>query len=223
MCQRLVWSRSPHQNGLTPSGQPNQIGIQWIQENRGALLAAAFTLARAWFAAGCPSAPTPVVGGFEGWAVTLGGALHHAGVPGFLGNLDEMYDRMDPEAREWEAFLTALFEDLGEKPFTVAQLTARLESNAGLRGLLPTALVDDLGGRSAEFNRRLGQALAAQRGHRYGSRSLRVEQAGRESHAEVARWRVVAGTAGIPLSLPRIEIDPQPRYEGKNPADPRST
>ena len=37
------------------------------------------------------------IGSFEGWAEVMGGILQVAGVPGFLGNLQEMYEQADAE------------------------------------------------------------------------------------------------------------------------------
>lgn len=80
--------------------------IAWTLENRGHLVAALLTIARAWIVAGKPSAdPLPRLGGFQPWASTIAGMLQYVGVCGFLGNADQMTDAADDEAGEWAAFL----------------------------------------------------------------------------------------------------------------------
>jgi hypothetical protein len=45
------------------------------------------------------------LGSFETWSQTLGGILHVAGVPGFLGNLDDVMEASDSEGGSWRAFI----------------------------------------------------------------------------------------------------------------------
>ena len=70
--------------------------LAWVWQNRARLVAACLTLGRAWVAAGRPQ-HRKTIGSFEGWAEVMGGILEVAGVPGFLGNLKEMYERADAE------------------------------------------------------------------------------------------------------------------------------
>jgi hypothetical protein len=76
--------------------------LKWVNQHRGALLAAVFTIARAWFAAGKPLVELPTLGGYEEWSETIGAMLAYAGIPGFLENLEELYADIDDEATEWE-------------------------------------------------------------------------------------------------------------------------
>jgi hypothetical protein len=71
----------------------------WVTENRGRIIGALLTLTRAWFAAGQPPAKNPTIGGYESWCRTIGGILEHAGVPGFLDNLEGLYNGADEEPR----------------------------------------------------------------------------------------------------------------------------
>jgi hypothetical protein len=82
----------------------------WVRTNRGRLLSASLTLARAWFVAGCPRPKSPILGSFEEWCHVVGGILQWAGISGFLGNLDELYKQSDPTTIAWEAFLLALYQ-----------------------------------------------------------------------------------------------------------------
>ena len=45
----------------------------WTLEKRGELLCSLLTLARAWFAAGCPAPAIKPLGSFESWTVVMGG------------------------------------------------------------------------------------------------------------------------------------------------------
>jgi putative DNA primase/helicase len=69
---------------------------EWAAIHRAELVSAALTLARAWIAAGRPS-PSVSLGGFQHWARVVGGILEVATVPGFLTNLDELYEQADAE------------------------------------------------------------------------------------------------------------------------------
>ena len=65
--------------------------MSWVKKNRGELIWAALTLAKAWISAGCPE-PTGIklLGGFEEYRRVIGGILEVAGIKGFLGNADEL-------------------------------------------------------------------------------------------------------------------------------------
>ena len=65
----------------------------WVGGNRGEIIAALLTLARAWFSAGQPAPSTAVPGGYESWATVVGGILEHAGIAGFLSNLQNVYEK----------------------------------------------------------------------------------------------------------------------------------
>lgn len=56
--------------------------IRWVLDRRPALIRACLILARSWHNAGRPKDPELALGSFEGWCMTVGGILHHAG---FLG------------------------------------------------------------------------------------------------------------------------------------------
>ena len=81
--------------------------LAWVWQNRARLVAACLTLGRAWIAAGMPR-HQKTIGSFEGWAQVMGGILEVAGVPGFLGNLKEMYERADAEGGVWRGVRRAV-------------------------------------------------------------------------------------------------------------------
>jgi len=141
----------------------------WCSNNRGRILAAILTLARAWIVAGSPK-PTdmPRLGGYESWVRVVGGILAHADVRGFLDNLMELYDRNDAETPAWTSFAEVWYEIFQDKPVTGAQVMGELSHNKDFEAVLPidpphrdkkADNIDDPG-----FTRRLGKALAARDG-----------------------------------------------------------
>jgi ribosomal protein L34 len=59
--------------------------------------------------------------------------LASAGIDGFLGNLEEMYDHADEEGNQWETFLAAWQDCSSDDEMTVAQLVAAFCEGAGGR------------------------------------------------------------------------------------------
>jgi hypothetical protein len=166
--------------------------LAWVAEHRGELLWALLTLVRTWFAAGKPAAPVPALGGFEAWTRVVGGILAHAGLSGFLANLNALYEQADEEAGQWEAFLTAWESACGSEPLTVAELSAQIAKNAELAAALPDDLAEtSKTEKEANYRRRLGKALAKRAGVRYGESGVRLERADSDTHKKVNRWRIL--------------------------------
>ena len=90
--------------------------LDWTLKNRGELLAAILTLSRAWFSAGEPRAKVPQLAGYGEWTRVIGGILAHAGVKGFLENLNELYELVDDEGTQWATFLKVWFDEFQDKP-----------------------------------------------------------------------------------------------------------
>ncbi len=223
MPRRCYWIRldtqlaRPWQRPTEGFRHPNLLG--WVSENRGELLAALLTIARAWFVAGKPVAEVPPLGSFEAWARTVGGILAFAGVQGFLQNLDALYEQNDEESSEWEAFLFAWSEMFGEDTVTVADLCDTLlpgfggqqgladtgepvseEQAASLREALPGDLAEGL----EIEQKRAGTVSSGSAGTGFRRKlgkalakridvrygDLRLEKASGDAHAKVSRWRV---------------------------------
>jgi hypothetical protein len=168
--------------------------LSWVTKNRGRLIHAILTLARAWFAAGKPKAPNlPRLGSFEAWTETVGGMVAFAGIAGFLCNLAELYDEADAGGAEWEAFLRAWWEELNaDKPTTVADLTKVIGANDALRAALPGDLAEAFDKSSGSFSRKLGTALARRAGTRFGEDGLHIVRAGEFRRA--VRWKLELGS-----------------------------
>jgi len=178
---------------------PDLIG--WVGEQRGALVAAVLTLARAWFAAGRPRADVPRLGKYEAWCETIGGILAIADVEGFLGNLDQLYEQVDAEAPEWATFLRAWHTHYRATPITPTELTRTLRqaesvpifeegptTAALLREALPSDLADTFANPRISFERALGRALAKRADRRYADDGLRLRRGGTTGRS---LWRVV--------------------------------
>jgi len=101
--------------------------LSWATENRAALLGALLTLARSWYAAGRPEPALRPLGSFRQWTNMVGGILANAGIEGFLGNLDELYDVADEEGTEWDGFLHAWHDLWGDSGVVVADVFAAIE------------------------------------------------------------------------------------------------
>jgi hypothetical protein len=177
----------------------------WTRAHRGELLAALLTLARAWYLAGRPKPSLAPLGSYEVWSTTVGGILEFAGVKGFLGNAESVYQEADNEAGQWEGFLQTLDEVFYGEPFTVHQLVERLKvkNRAGesadtcvqammLREALPDFLAEGID-REGFFQRRAGKAFAERIERRFGSSQIYLKR-GPMTH-KVQQWIVVRPAA----------------------------
>jgi hypothetical protein len=149
---------------------PDLLG--WVTRNKGRLIHALLTLARAWFAAGKPKAPNlPRLGSFEAWTETVGGMVAFAAIPYFLGNLAALYDKAEAGGAEWEGFLQTWWEELdADKPTTVAELSKAVRSSDALKAALPGDLAEAFDKSSGSFSRKLGT--------RYGEDGLHITRTG---------------------------------------------
>jgi hypothetical protein len=172
---------------------PDLLG--WVTKNRGRLVHALLTLARAWFAVGKPKAANlPRLGSFEAWTETVGGMVAFAGIPDFLGNLAALYDKADAGGAEWETFLQTWWEELdASKPITVAELSKVISNNDDLRAALPGDLAEAFDKSAGGFSRRLGTALAKRAGTRYGEDGMHIARAGEFRRA--VRWKLDLSSA----------------------------
>ena len=152
--------------------------LAWVRENRGRLIAAALTLGVAWVQAGCPEPEkVPPLGGYEGWRHVVGGVLEHAGATQFMGNAMEVFLEADTDLRQWEGFLSAVYEVWGSNSWSVADMKARLEGEVSavtqykvrINEVLPDDLADAFVDPRRSFSRTCGRALARQEGRRFPS------------------------------------------------------
>ncbi len=155
----------------------------WVQQNRSKLLAALLTMARAWFVRGRPKPKTPILGSFENWCGVVGGILEVANVPGFLGNLEDLYEQADPSQEQWTDFLAAL-HDRYQSFFTVEQIVREAGTDLDLRRLIPDGLYHD-----KRMAQKLGWAFRKRLDRRYGKENFRLIKG--PGNSRVAKWRVM--------------------------------
>ena len=127
----------------------------WAQENRGSLVHAVLTLIQAWIDAGQPLHDTRL-GSFEKWSGVIGGVLDVAGIPGFLGNLNELYANADSGGQMWRELTAAWWEAFGDEPKRVSELNEFCEQ----RDLMLDVRGD---GSLRSQQTRLGKALGIKR------------------------------------------------------------
>jgi len=190
----------------------------WAREHRGELVWAMLVIARAWWAAGRPQVQVPTFGGFQEWTNVVGGILAHAGVSGFLGNLDRLYEEVDEGAPQFERFLRIWREAYGSTAMRVAQIAEDIRlSTSPLRGALPDTLAEFVDEKSkGKLAHRLGILLRRKVDVRHGSDTIRVERAGNDDHLQVGMWRVVSDDHGP-------EATPAPHQTPETPARPRNS
>jgi hypothetical protein len=172
----------------------------WLTEHRSDLIGALLILARYWFLQGRPK-PKKVrpPGSFESWSNVVGGILELAGVEGFLGNSDVMFEQADSDGVQWEAFLLVLVEVFGDEPFRVTDVLDKLGTKDGfsapdakrLREALPDFLAEAADRTGGFFQRRLGKCFAERVGRRFGESQVFLERADQDRKAKVQRWSVV--------------------------------
>jgi hypothetical protein len=179
----------------TRTGFRHEQLLRYALGRRGTILHALLTIVRAWFAAGCPKADVPRLGNFDAWANAVGGVLAHAGIDGFLGNLERLYQQVDEEEVAWEGFVKVLHATYGSRPVTVSELTADMRKSDGatLREALPPDLGEHLPGDGTKngdgnFRKRLGKALAKRVDAVFDV--YKIERAGTDEHTNTIRWRI---------------------------------
>ncbi len=199
LARRCYWIRliSPLADRSKRSGFRHPELLSWASENRPRLVAAVLVLVRAWFSAGRPKAETPTFGSFERWARIVGGVLVHAGIDGFLGNLEGFRKRADQVRDQWEAFVAAWWATLGGREVTVGDLTKRMLEDAAyvaLRDALPASLSRQFDRARPEsyrgFATALGAALTRSEGRRFGDDQPLMFVRGGDAHTKTATWRV---------------------------------
>lgn len=169
--------------------------IEYVRQNRGRLIGAALTILRAWVVAGRPSGAYHL-GSFESWASTMGGILDVAGVRGFLGNQQEVFERGDTEGRQWRAFVTHWWQTFGMTEKTAGQLYDACKDTDVLAGIV------NGDGTDRTLSIRLGKAL------------MRVRD-----RVFVGKRITYCGEGRTGSALWRLSTDPTPSRITETPSD----
>ena len=164
--------------------------IQWVRGHRGELVHAVLVLVRHWYSLDCPEPASRRIGSFERWCDTIGGILEAAGLDGFLGNLDELYQEADLETRTWTAFLDAVHIWSQGQAFRTGELVeAMTPDDKGRAKVSPDTLPADCADRVGKPGAvRIGRAFGRRRDVRHGANGLRLVDVGDERRATL--WRV---------------------------------
>lgn len=94
----------------------------WAKENQGRLIWAALTICQSWIAAGRPPAKIKKLGSFENWSEIIGAILEHNKIPGFLNDLDYLYEESDVEFQTHRNFVSAWHEKFGTREVGTSDL-----------------------------------------------------------------------------------------------------
>jgi hypothetical protein len=100
---------------------------EWVRAHRWELLAAVLTIWRNWIAKGRPESHD-VMGSFDRWARTVGGALQAAGVEGFRTNTKAWLSQSSEDDDTWAGHLAQLRDRYDNRWFTPADVAAAVEA-----------------------------------------------------------------------------------------------
>lgn len=156
----------------------------WTAENRAALVTAALTVLRGWWAAGQPAwSRGATLGSFEPWDRMMSSVTAFAGYPHFLTDVKERRSEGDFERSYWEAHLSWAREVFGGNEFTTRNVQEKaLRDPAGFEA---PPKMDEVSAKG--YTRELGRAYSRHQDRRYGG--LRLVKAGM-GHKSTIRWRV---------------------------------
>ena len=131
IARRAMWIRldAACARPWTREGFKHSDILSWIKENQDVIIAYLLIMARAWIVNGRPEGSIQL-GGFTGWSKTISGILEFCGVENFLGNATQLYDEMDQDVQQWDAFLTEWSVLHGDNAITARSLVDELTSTS---------------------------------------------------------------------------------------------
>jgi hypothetical protein len=166
--------------------------LAWVGENRSRLLAAALTILRAYFVAGCPDQNLPAWGSYEGWSALVRSAVVWVGMPDprracvslqdqadvaavHMETLLDCWQQMDPEGHGLTAaqVIDAIYPKQSQSQSSVPAF------HSDMKAVLDTIL-------AKPDSRSLGNSLRTYKRRVFGERYL--DQAGKQKRA--VRWAV---------------------------------
>jgi hypothetical protein len=191
----------------------------WIETNRGDLIWAALVICRYGLQHG---AAGTALGSYEAWSDVLGRILQGAGFPGFLGNLDALYDRADAEGAAWRALVGAWWQTHEGTPLPAGELfplVAETESDLLINGR-------DEVGRKKSFGKALARVQDRVFSIDIDGTPLRLQLADGGSRHKTRLWRLARVEEGGIVGLGAFRL-PHARTNNflddgieKNPLNP---
>jgi len=166
--------------------------VEYVKSHRAELLHAAYTLIRAWYAAGKPKPANRIsFGSFQEWADTIGGVLETAGISSFLENLDIIRSVQDDDAAQWRAFFSAWWETIGTESVMVDDVIKRIMAPESLtEESLPDCLSVAMEKGQSSLKRSLGRYLSRLTGRIFEGHKL--EDAGKHPYRKVRMWKLIS-------------------------------
>jgi putative DNA primase/helicase len=163
---------------------PDLLG--WARTRRADLVAACLCLVRAWVENGRPGWTDGGLGSFEVWSSTIGGILAGAGIPGFLGNLEEAYRENDGESEDWLMVVQLWWQQFGNNSVRASDICELCVAHG---------LLDDVIGFGAARSQvsRLGRALQQNTGRVFGGLKLVRDRSAVQSSARYMLQEVGSG------------------------------
>jgi len=143
--------------------------LEWVADNRGALVRACLTLIEHWLEQGTPLASDAPDFRFSEWRNVVGGILEAAGIEGFLGHRERIMRGANRERGEWKAFVRVWQDKHGTSPVKATELV-KICAN---RKLLET--VTGLGSRDKKRSK-LGRELSDRDERIYAGYQIHVDR-----------------------------------------------
>jgi hypothetical protein len=164
--------------------------LDWIKDNHGLIISRLLIISRAWVLAGKPPGNVRL-GSFSEWAKVISGILEFAGVKDFMGNASELYDDMDTDVQQWDAFLEEWAALHADHPITAGQLRDELLSDYPIYHTFQDSMPDDVAkavGKDYRASLSLGVVLRKHLDQVYPS-GRKLTQV-KDAHTKAGLWKV---------------------------------
>lgn len=171
---------------------------KWVLENRGRLMAAGFTLVRAWINSGKSRFLSVPLGNFTEWVEITGGILMNAGLQNFLGNLNTVGEKSLTDQNQWRFFLSLLHAEFPNQDFSTAEFCEFLQKDPSRNENLPDEISQILTDKeiiTPAQKTSIGRALRKIVEKRFGDEAYYLTNR-LDEHKKVALWKVHRGDAG---------------------------
>ena len=156
------------------------------RKNRGQIVRSVLIVIKKWIADDCPVVKDAIsLGKFESWSRTIGGILYANDVHGFLENLNELYEKSDPQDEPFREFVAVWWAEYGEKLVGVADLYKLIIANN-----LSIPVGDE-----EEHSRKiqLGNILASLNGRRFGEHTITLGK----KYQGALQWKLTTSSAKV--------------------------